>query len=224
MDGARGRAGMNGLVADWAISPRSKARRTNSQTGAGRNKHHVRSHASSLVSFGNPPSTAMPGVGKPPDMSRCLAVDCCHAGARALPGKRAVGGRAISLGGAQFPKDVIPVAVFLCVPYTVSYCDLAEIMARHGVSVGHAIQNRGVAEFVPLIADVARRRNIPANRSWRLDDTHVKVRRDRVCLCRAVDKRERTVIWRRPSAGTRPPRPPAGAHPENPEDHNPRDR
>lgn len=73
----------------------------------------------------------------------------------------------ISFKGAQFAKDVILFAVFFYVRYTVSYRDLEEIMAERGGTVDHATLNRWVAKYSPLIANSARRRKVPANRSWR---------------------------------------------------------
>lgn len=82
----------------------------------------------------------------------------------------------ISFKGAQFPKEVTLFAVFLYVRYTVSYRDLEEIMAERGVTVDHATFNRCVAKYSPLIDHKARRRKAPANRSWRMDETYVKVK------------------------------------------------
>ncbi|GHF66954.1 hypothetical protein GCM10017056_42690 [Seohaeicola zhoushanensis] len=58
----------------------------------------------------------------------------------------------ISFEGAQFPKDVILFAVFFYVRYTVSYRDLEEIMAEHGVRVDLATLNRWVAKYSPLMS------------------------------------------------------------------------
>ena len=82
----------------------------------------------------------------------------------------------ISFKGAQFPKEIILFAVFFYVRCTVSYRDLEEIMAERGVNVDHATLNRWVAKYSPLIADNARRRKAPVNRSWRMDETYIKVK------------------------------------------------
>ncbi|MGV8952234.1 MAG: IS6 family transposase [Cypionkella sp.] len=101
----------------------------------------------------------------------------------------------ISFKGAQFPKDVILFAVFFYVRYTVSYRDLEKIMAERGVTVDHATLNRWVAKYSPLIANNARCRKVPANRSWRMDETYVKIRDDWVYLYRAVDKFGKTLVF-----------------------------
>lgn len=48
----------------------------------------------------------------------------------------------ISFKGAQFPKDVMFLAMFFYVRYTVSCRDLEEILAERGVSADHATRNR----------------------------------------------------------------------------------
>ena len=82
----------------------------------------------------------------------------------------------ISFKGTQFPKDVILFAVFFYVRYTVSYRNLEEIMAERGVRVDHATLNRWTAKYSPLIAANARHRKAPTGRSWRIDETYIKVK------------------------------------------------
>jgi putative transposase len=99
----------------------------------------------------------------------------------------------VSFKGAQFPKEVILFAVFFYVRYTVSYRDLEEIMAERGVRVDHATRNRWVARYSPQIANTARRRKAPTDRSWRMDETYIKVKGEWSYLYRAVDKLGKTL-------------------------------
>ncbi|TRW90804.1 IS6 family transposase [Paracoccus sp. M683] len=99
----------------------------------------------------------------------------------------------ISFKGAQFPKDVILFAVFFYVRYSVSYRDLEEIMAERGVRVDHATLNRWVTKYSPLVAEQARRRKRPSDRSWRMDETYIRVKGEWVYLYRAVDKFGKTL-------------------------------
>lgn len=99
----------------------------------------------------------------------------------------------ISFKGAQFPKEVNLFAVFFYVRYTVSYRDLEEILAERGVQVDHATLNRWVAKYSPLIAANARRRKTPTDRSWRMDETYIKVKGEWFYLYRAVDKLGKTL-------------------------------
>ena len=99
----------------------------------------------------------------------------------------------ISFKGAQFPRNVILFAVFFYVRYTVSYRDLEEILVERGVKVDHATLNRWVTKYSPLVADRTRRRKATVDRSWRMDETYIKVKGDWVYLYRAVDKLGRTL-------------------------------
>ncbi len=99
----------------------------------------------------------------------------------------------ISFKGAQYPKDVILFAVFFYVRYGVSYRDLEEIMHERGVAVDHTTLNRWVTRYAGAIAEAARRRKGPCDRSWRMDETYIKVRGNWVYLYRAVDKHGKTL-------------------------------
>ena len=80
-------------------------------------------------------------------------------------------------------------AVFFYLRYGVSYRDLEEIMAERGVTVDHATLNRYAGE----VAEDARRRKRPTDRSWRMDETYIKVKGQWVYLYRAVDKFGKTL-------------------------------
>lgn len=99
----------------------------------------------------------------------------------------------ISFKGAHFPKDVILFAVFFYVRYGVSYRDLEEIMHERGVAVDHTTLNRWVTRYAGAIAEAARRRKGPCDRSWRMDETYIKVKGNGVYLYRAVDKYGKTL-------------------------------
>jgi len=83
----------------------------------------------------------------------------------------------ISFKGAHFPKDVILHADFFYWRYGVSDRDLEEIMAERGVTVDHTTLNRWVERYDGQVAEEARRRKRPTDRSWRMDETYIKVRR-----------------------------------------------
>lgn len=63
----------------------------------------------------------------------------------------------VSFKGAQFPRDVILHAVFLCVRYAVSHRDLEEILTERGVLVEHARLSRWVVKHAPARAKIAQR-------------------------------------------------------------------
>lgn len=99
----------------------------------------------------------------------------------------------ISFKSALFPKEVILFAVFFYVRYTVSYRDLQEIMAERGIILNHATLNRWVPKYSPLIASTARRRKAQTDRSWRMDETYIKVKGEWTYFYRAVDKLGKTL-------------------------------
>ncbi len=77
--------------------------------------------------------------------------------------------------------------------YPVSYRDLQEILAVRGIAVDHATLNRWVVRYSPLIAAQAQSRKRPTARSWRVDETYIKVRGQWTYLYRAVDRDGQTL-------------------------------
>ncbi|KHA54068.1 Mobile element protein [Sulfitobacter geojensis] len=84
-------------------------------------------------------------------------------------------------------------AVFFYVRYAVSYRDLEEIMAERGVNVGHATLNRWVVKYAVLIAAAAQQRKSATARSWRMDETYIRVKGNWTYLYRAVDRDGQTL-------------------------------
>ncbi len=78
--------------------------------------------------------------------------------------------------------------MFFYVRYAVSYHDLEEIMQEQGVDVDHATLNRWVIEFGPLLAEEDQERKQQTTSSWRMDETHAKVKGRWTYLYRAVEK------------------------------------
>jgi len=99
----------------------------------------------------------------------------------------------IDFKGVHYPKSVILHAVFFYVRYAVSYRDLEEILAERGIGVDHATLNRWVVKFAPLIADRAQARKRPTAKSWRMDETYIKVKGRWTYLYRAIDRNGKTL-------------------------------
>ena len=89
---------------------------------------------------------------------------------------------AVSFKDAHYPGDVILHAIFLYLRYGVSYRDLEEIMAERGARVNHATLNRWVERYAGQVAEDARRRKQPADRSWRMDETYIKVKGRKIVI------------------------------------------
>jgi putative transposase len=99
----------------------------------------------------------------------------------------------IEFKGSHFERDVILLAVRWYVAYPISYRQLEEMMAEHGVEVDHATLNRWVVKYLPLLDREFRPRKHPVGPSWRMDETYVRVKGAWKYLYRAVDKAGATV-------------------------------
>lgn len=66
-------------------------------------------------------------------------------------------------------------------------------MAERGVDLDHATLNRWVEKYASAIAEEAHHRKAPTERSWRMDETYVKVKGPWTYLYRAVDKDSKTL-------------------------------
>jgi putative transposase len=79
------------------------------------------------------------------------------------------------------------------VAYPISYRQLEEMMQERGVSVDHATLNRWVLKYAPEFEKQFRRRQQPVGKSWRMDETYVRVKGQWKYLYRAVDKEGHTI-------------------------------
>ena len=59
-------------------------------------------------------------------------------------------------------------------------------MGERGVAVDHSTLNRWVIKYAPEFEKAFRRRQRPVGRSWRLDETYVKIKGKSAYLYRAV--------------------------------------
>ena len=66
-------------------------------------------------------------------------------------------------------------------------------MGERGVAVDHSTLNRWVIKYAPEFEKVFRRRQRPVGRSWRLEETYVKIKGKWAYLYRAVDKEGHTI-------------------------------
>ena len=77
--------------------------------------------------------------------------------------------------------------------YPLSLCNLEEMMLERGVAVDHATVHRWSLKILPVLAKVFRGRKRPVGRSWRMDETYIKVGGQWKYLYRAVDRLGQTV-------------------------------
>ena len=83
--------------------------------------------------------------------------------------------------------------IVLCVRwylrYPLSYRDLEEMMAERGLSVDHSTIARWVLHYAPILSRRIRREMRQPNRSWRVDETYVRVAGKWTYLYQAIDSR-----------------------------------
>ena len=100
---------------------------------------------------------------------------------------------AISFKGAHFPQDIILMGVRWYVAYPLSYRHVEELMEERGVPVDHATIQRWVVKYSSPLEEAFHRRKRPVGRSWRMDETYVRVKGEWRYLYRAVDKTGQTI-------------------------------
>src|SRR5712692_11856945 len=114
----------------------------------------------------------------------------------ALLSVRWMRGGMIDFKGSQFEREIILWGVRWYVAYPISYRQLEEMMGERGVSVDHSTLNRWVIKYGPDFEKAFRHRQGLVGRSWRLDETYVKIKGKWAYLYRAV-LRSVPSKWRR---------------------------
>jgi putative transposase len=100
----------------------------------------------------------------------------------------------ISFKWRHFQKEMILMAVRWYVSYSLSYRDIEELMLERGVKVDHSSLNRWVIHYAPLLEnEFSKNHKRKAGRSWRMDETYIKVKGVWHYLYRAVDKEGDTI-------------------------------
>jgi transposase-like protein len=102
-------------------------------------------------------------------------------------------GGMIDFKGSQFEKEIILWGVRWYGAYPISYRQLEEIMDERGVAVDHSTLNRWVIKYALEFEKQFRRHQHPVGRSWRLDETYVKIKGKWAYLYRAMDKEGHTI-------------------------------
>jgi putative transposase len=94
---------------------------------------------------------------------------------------------------SHFAKEIILWGVRWYIAYPISYRQLEEMMNERGVTVDHSTLNRWVIKYAPEIEKQFRLRKRPVGKSWRMDETYIRIKGEWKYLYRAVDREGQTI-------------------------------
>jgi transposase, IS6 family len=95
--------------------------------------------------------------------------------------------------GRQFPGEVIVLCVRWYLRYPLAYEHVAELLAERGLEVDPSCVWRWVQAYAPELNKRCRAYLKPANKSYRTDETYIKVKGEDKYLYRAVDSTGQTI-------------------------------
>jgi putative transposase len=79
------------------------------------------------------------------------------------------------------------------VAYGLSVRNLEEMMTERGIEADHSSVHRWAIQLLPILGKAFRHRKRPVGKSWRVDETYIKIKGQWRYLYRAVDKAAQTV-------------------------------
>src|ERR1700761_3198073 len=88
----------------------------------------------------------------------------------------------------HYPLDVILTCVRWYVAYPLSLRHLEDMMAERGVCVDHSTVHRWAIKLLPVLEKAFRHRKRRVGKSWRMDETYIRVKGEWRYLYRAVDR------------------------------------
>jgi putative transposase len=100
----------------------------------------------------------------------------------------------INFKGHRFEKDLILTGIRWYLAYPLSYRNLKEMMAERGVHIDHTSIYRWVRKFTPKLEAAFRKsKKRSVGKSWRVDETYIKIKGQWRYLYRAVDRDGQTI-------------------------------
>src|SRR5215467_4094510 len=95
--------------------------------------------------------------------------------------------------GRHFQDEIIVLCVRWYLRYPLSYRNLEEMMAERGLTIDHSTIARWVLRYAPVLNARIRSEMRNPNRSWRVDETYIRVAGQWSYLYRAVDSAGNTI-------------------------------
>ncbi len=95
--------------------------------------------------------------------------------------------------GRQYPGEVIVLCVRWYLRYPLSYAHVSELLAERGVEVDPSCIWRWVQAYAPELNKRCRPFLKPTNKSYRIDETYIKVKGQDKYLYRALDSTGQTI-------------------------------
>jgi transposase, IS6 family len=102
-------------------------------------------------------------------------------------------GRDNPFKGRQHPGELIILCVRLYLRYPLSYAHVAELAGERGVAVDASCIWRWVQVYAPELNKRCRSYLKPVNKSYRIDETYIKVKGEDKYLYRALDSTGQTI-------------------------------
>jgi transposase-like protein len=93
----------------------------------------------------------------------------------------------------HYPLDVILTCVRWYVAYPLSLRHLEEMMLERGICVDQSTVHRWAMKLLPVLERIFRLHKRTVGKSWRMDETYIKIKGQWKYLYRAVDKDGNTV-------------------------------
>jgi putative transposase len=93
----------------------------------------------------------------------------------------------------HYPLDVILMCVRWYVAYPLSLRQLEEMVAERGIAVDQSTVHRWAIKLLPVLEKAFRRHKRPVGKSWRMDETYIRIKGEWKYLYRAVDRDGNTI-------------------------------
>ena len=101
--------------------------------------------------------------------------------------------RPVLFRGRHFRDEIIVLCVRWYLRYPLSYRNLEEMMTERGLTVDHSTIARWVLQYAAILNERIRREMRPPSRSWRVDETYIRVAGEWTYLYRAIDSAGNTI-------------------------------